>query len=347
MEFWSQVWSDKDHEFHEYKKRGVGRGHSNAGQRRRWTKHWYFEQDLLNVFQKTMSPTKFTSTFAGYTPEQIIWFFNKIKMNAMRPNETECHCRNKLLVWLDKLHNELGYQQIPIKCPIGVSTAVSHNNNIVKEILKSFQKKNVIRFPDANQREKMVKILKAKGVEMPDAVASMDGSHVKCRGKSKKERLSYKSKSTVACCNVSFIVERVFHTICAFNNDANARKHDITVLRESWFYEYLDEIMDGWIILADKGYLGVRQDGVKCIAAILRRNMKGRKAFSKEFWHKMSVARSEVERTFSHFFWNKFRQLGNWPGIKENTFIEFGANLTCCVILYNSIKVQFEQSPLI
>ena len=32
--------------------------------------------------------------------------------------------------------------------------------------------------------------------------------------------------------------------------------------------------MDGWVILADKVYLGAKKDGVKCIAAALRRNMK-------------------------------------------------------------------------
>ena len=181
---------------------------------------------------------------------------------------------------------------------------------------------------------------------MPHAIASMDGSHVKCRGRRIKERLSYKYKSSSACFNVLFIVERVMGTICAFNIDASSRKHDITVLRESWFYEYLDEIMDGWVILADKGYLGVRKDGIKCIAAVLRRNMKGRNAFPDEFWYDMSIARSESERIFSHFFWNKFRQLRDWPGISKNTFIEFGANLTCCVIMYNAIKIQFEHSPL-
>ena len=238
MQFWSEIWSEESFEFVEYKKGGVGKGHSITGQRRKWTKDWYFEQDLLNIFQKTMSETKFTSTFAGHTPEQINWFFNKIKHNAIRPKETECHCRNKLLVWLDKLHNEPGYQQISIKYHIGVSTAVSHINDIVKAILRSFQHENVVRFPDAKQRQKMVEILKAKGVQMPDAVASMDGSHVKCRGRKKKESLSHKYKCTTACFNVLFIVERVFGTVCAFNIDASARKHDITVLRESWFYKY-------------------------------------------------------------------------------------------------------------
>ena len=343
---WSELFSDDEHKFIHYKKRGVGRGRANSGQRRKWTKDWYFEQDLLTLYQQTMSMEKFVATFAGYKPKEIKWFFHKIKRNAIRPKETEWHCRNKLLMWLDKLHNELGYQQLSIKYHVGSSTVKLHITDILQAILKSFKNENVVTFPNKQQREQMVKILKAKGMEMPDAWASLDGSHVKCRGRRIKDRLSYKYKSTTACFNVLFIIERVFGTICAFNIDASSRKHDITVLRESWFYQYLDEIMDGWIILADKGYLGVRHDGIKSIAAVLRRNMKGRKAFSDKFWYKMSVARSEVERVFSHFFWNKFKQLGNWPGISKNTFIEFGANLTCCVILYNSVKIEFEHSPL-
>ena len=341
MEFWLDAFSDEAYTFCHYKKRGVGRGHANNGQRQEWTKDWYFERDLLSLFQQTMSNATFIATFAGYMPNEIKWFFDKIKANALRPKETAWHCRNKLLLWLDKLHNELSYQQLSVKYHVAPSTAKSHVTDILQAILKSFKHENVVKFPDKKQREQMVKILKSKGVDMPDAWASLDGSHVKCRGRKIKERLSYKYKSTTACFNVLFIIERVFGTVCAFNIDASARKHDITVLRESWFYQYLDEIMDGWIILADKGYLGVRKDGIKCIAAVLRRNMKGRKAFSDEFWYKM-----KVERVFSHFFWNKFRQLGDWPGISKDTFIEFGANLTCCVILYNSIKIEFEHSPL-
>jgi len=346
MDFWFDVLSDDEYEFCDFIKAGVGTGHSKSGQRRKWTKNYYFEQDLLNLFAQSMDEATFVSTFAGYKPDEITWFFNKIKHNAIRPKETECHCRNKFVLWLDKMHNVLSYTQIKAKYFIGIATAKSHITDILQAILKTFENENIIRFPNEMQRQQMVKILKAKGVECPDAWCSMDGSHVKCSGRRFKERLSHKYKSTSACFNVLFIVERVLGTVCAFNIDASARKHDITVLRESWFYHYLDEIMDGWVILADKGYIGVRKDGVKCVAAVLKRNMKGRKAFSDDFWYKMSVARAEVERIFSHFFWNKFRQLRTWSGKSKDTFIEFGANLTCCVILYNSIKIEFKHSPL-
>ena len=347
MDFWSTMFSDEEYEFCEYKSKGVGSGRSNNGQRRKWKKNYYFEQDLFILFQQTLDHQTFAATYAGYKPAEILWFFNKIKHNALRPKETEWHCRNKFLLWLDKMHNVLSYHQIRAKYYVGVATAKCHITDILQAILKSFKDENIVRFPNASQREKMVKILKARGVEMPDAWCSMDGSHVKCSGRRFKERLSHKYKNTSACFNVLFIVERVLGTICAFNIDASARKHDITVLRESWFYQYLDEIMDGWVILADKGYLGVRKDGLKCIAAVLRKNMKGRNAFSDQFWHRLSVARSESERIFSHFFWNKFKQLCNWSGKSKNTFIEFGANLTCCVILYNSVKFEFQQTPLI
>ncbi len=87
---------------------------------------------------------------------------------------------------------------------------------------------------------------------MSDALFSLDGSHTRCTGRNYTERLSFKYR-WLPCFNVLFIIERVFGTVCAFNIDPAASKHDITVLKESWFYQNLNEIMDGWMILADKG----------------------------------------------------------------------------------------------
>ena len=146
MEFWLDMFTDDEHVFCNYKRRGVGRGHCNSGQRRKWTKHWFFEQDLLASFQQSLSKAQFASTFAGYKPDEINWFFNKIKTNAIRPKETEWHCRNKLLMWLDKLHNELGYQQLSIKYHVGSSTVKLHITDILQAILKSFTNENSIIF---------------------------------------------------------------------------------------------------------------------------------------------------------------------------------------------------------
>ena len=98
MEFWSDlIWSD-DYTFCEFKKPGVGRGHSKTGVRKKWKKKLYFEQDLFKLYQRTLDRQTFLATFAGYEPKEIDWFFNKIKANAIRPKETEWHCRNKLLM---------------------------------------------------------------------------------------------------------------------------------------------------------------------------------------------------------------------------------------------------------
>ena len=179
MAFWSEITWDDDYDFCEYKTKGVGYGHSKSGQRKKWKKNHYFEQDLLTLFQQTLDEDTFAAKFAGYKPKEIIWFFNKIKKNAMRSRETENHCRNKFLLWLDKMHNVLSYQQIKEKYFIGITTAYRYINQILQAILKSFKNENVVRFPTQSQREKMVEILKAKGVEMLYAWCSMDGSHVK------------------------------------------------------------------------------------------------------------------------------------------------------------------------
>ena len=112
MDFWTIIFSDEDHHFCEFKTRSIGTGHSKTGKRRKWTKCHYFEQDLLSLFQTTLDSHTFAATFAGYAPAEIIWFFDKIKQIALRPRETEWHCRNKFLMWLDKMHNKLSYLQI-------------------------------------------------------------------------------------------------------------------------------------------------------------------------------------------------------------------------------------------
>ena len=333
------IWSDED-EFIKYKSRGVGKGHSKAGKRRTWRKNFYFEQDLLTLFATSLDEKAFTARFAGYQVREIQWFFQKIKKKALRPKETEIHCQNKLLLWLDKLHNCLTYQQIKAKYCIGMTTARNHINDILQAILNSFENENVVSFPNKKQRERMVKILKTKNVPVPDALFALDGSHTRCTGRHIRERIS-KKYNWLPCFNVTFIIERVLGTVCAFNLDSAASKHDITTLRESWFYQHLNELMNGWIILADKGYVGVQKDGINCIAAVLRKNMKARKHFSKGYWHQVNVARSDVERTFGDFFHNKFTQLGQWPGKSNSTFTEFSANVICCIILYNTIKTNF------
>ena len=72
--------------------------------------------------------------------------------------------------------------------------------------------------------------------------------------------------------------------------------------------------------------------------------MKAKNQFSKVYWKKLNVARSDVERIFGDFFYNKFKQLGKWTGKSKATFIEFSANVICCIILYNAIKLNFRQT---
>ena len=129
------------------------------------------------------------------------------------------------------------------------------------------------------------------------------------------------------------MIERVFGTVCAFNLDPSGKKHDVNVLRESFFYQHLDEIQQGWLVLADKGYTNE-----KVIVAAVKKNDRRRKQFSKTFWKQLNTARSESERVFAHFFANKFPLLGHWKGKAEDTFEDWALNVTCCIILYNWLK---------
>ena len=38
----------------------------------------------------------------------------------------------------------------------------------------------------------------------------------------------------------------------------------------------LKKIIKGWVILADKGYVGVKTDGINCIAPVMKKGMKER-----------------------------------------------------------------------
>lgn len=333
---WLDTLLDDDDEFIAYKKIGVGTGHSKSGSRESWTKKYFFEQDLMEKYERELKEREFKSTFAGYSARELRWFFETIKDELVRPKETEWHARNKLLLWLDKLHNSLSGQQMRNKYKIGQKTAYSHVEDVLQSIIASYENSDVVRFPNKKEREEMKSILKRKGAELPEVLFALDGSHARCTGRNIKERLSFKYR-WLPCFNVLFVTERVLNTVCAFSIDPQAKKHDITVLREAWFYKHLDDIMDGDIILADKGYVGCQSE-VESIAAVLKLNMPGRKHFTKQYWRSFNVARSECERVFGDFFHNKFSQLGHWPGKSKQTFMDFSTNITCCIILYNSIK---------
>ena len=320
-----------------FKKKGPGTGHSKHGCRKKWKKKLYFEQDLLSLFQKNLNETTFKARFAGYTPLEIEKFFETIKLKAIKSRESFWHSRNKLLLWLDKLHNCLSLHEISEKYCIGTATGVRYVEDVLKAIIHSYKNKNVITFPPKNQRIEMVKILKKKKVSMPDAIFSLDGSHLRCTGRHITERLSHKYH-WLPCFNALFVIERVFGTVCAVNLDPQARKHDVTVLREAWFYNNIEEIMGEWIILADKGYQGVQHE-TSSMAVVLKRNQKNRNKYSKRFWKEINSARADSERIFSHFFYNKFTQLGNWKGKSKQTFEDWALNVICCVILYNVLKI--------
>ena len=324
-----------------YRKKGVGTGHSKNGPRRRWKKKYYFERNLLAKFQSELQDAEFRSRFAGYSPRELTWFFETIKDELIRPRETRCHAMNKLLLWLDKLHNCLSGLQMKQQYQIGIKTAYSHVQDVLNAVMRAYENKNVIRFPTITEREQMVHILKTKRVPMPDALFSLDGSHARCTGRHIRERLSFKYR-WLPCFNVLFVTERVLSTICAFSIDPSSAKHDITVLREAPFFQKLNEEMDGWVIMADRGYVGINKPhlgGSSCIAPIAKKNMETvRPLYSKKYWKQMNIARGECERVFGQFFHNQFTQLGKWPGKSQDTFTDFSSNVVACIILYNLIK---------
>ena len=279
---------------------------------------------------------EFQNKFAGISHEDIKLFWNSIEKHVIKPKETHLHARNKLLLWLDKLHNDLSWKQIKSIYKIGSATAVTYTHDIMNGIINSYKNKNIITFPNEIQRNKMVEINVRRNVALPHCLFTLDGKHALCTGRNRRERRSFKYK-WLPCFNAMFVIERVFGTVCAFNLDAAASKHDLTILKESAFYQNIDETLDGWIVMADKGYVGINNDNV---AAAMKKNDSRRKTYSKNFWKMFNGARSDSERVFAHFFYNKFTQLSHWPGKGKHAFIDWAINVTCCIILYNKLKLK-------
>ena len=256
--------------------------------------------------------------------------------NVIRLKETEIHARIKSLLWLDKMHNDLKWIDCKDKYNISTSCAIIYVQDVLKGIMKTFKNENIVTFPSEKQKLKMVSLNKMRNKDMPQASFTMDGKHAKCLGKHISERLSYKFKFKVPCFNVLFLIERTFGTICAFNLDCSTKKHDITVLRESLWFQNIEKLAHGWIILADKGYIGTE---IRNIAATLKDD-HSKNIYPDSFWKIFNVARSDSERVFAHFFANKFCQLGNWNGKGNKTFDDWALNVTCCIIVYNILKLK-------
>lgn len=330
---WNELWDDENVCL-PYKMPGVGSGHTKSGKRRKWKKRHRFELDHLKLEKDILVDDTFQSKFAGCTVDDIQYIWNKIKKHVVLPRETEVHARNELMMWLDKLHNDLSWVQISVIYQIGISTAIKYSHDLLKGMIQAYQGSDIISFPAETEMMQMVKVNQQRGKRMPHALYSLDGKHAKCRGLHFKHRKSKKYKCKIPCFNVLFVVERTFGSICAFNLDESSRKNDIRVLRESHWFQNLQELTDGWIIMADKGYVGIKAPN---IAFTLKANMK-REKWSPQFWHELTQARADSERVFAHFFVNKFKQLANWPGKGKKAFKDWALNVTCGIIVYNELK---------
>ena len=141
--------------------------------------------------------------------------------------------------------------------------------------------------------------------------------------------------------NIKILINE-FYTLLLYQ----AKKHDITILRESTFFQTIDHELGAWIVLADKGYVGIETE---LIAPALKDSSKKRKKFNETvnhhqtFWKAFNDARNDSERQFAQFFYNRFKILGNWPGRSKDTFNEWARCVVCCIILFNSSRLRNQQ----
>ena len=175
-----------------FSKKGVGRGHTKDGSKKTWRKKYYFERDLLTLKEKQLGTKEFKSHFGGTSVEDIKSFWSVIKKNCVKVKETEIHAQNKLLLWLDKLHNSLSWKSIKSEYKIGTATARGYINEILDGIINTFKNTNIITFPNEEQRYEMVQMLNKKNALMPNCLFTLDGKHALCTGRNKRERRSFK-----------------------------------------------------------------------------------------------------------------------------------------------------------
>ena len=314
-----EFWNDTQPPI-KFKKSGVGSGHCYSGTRREYTQRNYFEQDLLEKELLELGPTQFASKHGGFTKTDILYIWSKIRDDVMRPLETEVHGRNKILVWMDKLHNKLTWKQISRNYHISESNAIIFMDDLTEGIIEAYKDSNIISFPSKEEQQEMNKLLAMANKPMPNCSLNLDGKHARCKGLRKFERLSAKFNFHQACFNVLFVTERVFGTVCCLTLDKSAHKADIRVLRESTWFQELEQLTHGGIIMADKGYVGIESS---CIAAQQKKGMKMRSKFPSSFWSEMSKARSTCERVFSHIFVNKWPQLSMFFASEDKLFHDY------------------------
>ena len=289
-----------------FKAKGVGSGHCNSGNRKGCTHNDYFEQDLLEKELQELGETEFASKHGGFAKSDILYIWDKIKDKVRRPLETDVHARNKILVWMDKLHHKLTWKQISRQYHISEANAIIFMDDLTGGIIEAYKNSNIISYPSEQEQQQMIQLLQKAGKPMPDCLFNLDGKHARCKGLTKFERLSAKFNFHQACFNVLFVTERVFGTVCSLSLDKSVHKADISILRESTWFQDLQQLTHGGIIMADKGYVGI---GSSCIAVQQKKGSKKRKLFPSAFWSELSKARSTCERIFSHVFVNKWPQL--------------------------------------
>ena len=154
---------DLDEKFIDYKKRGVGKGRTKSGKRKSWKKNDYFEHDLLTLNLDKLGEKEFSNKYAGCSHDDVLYLWSNIRSEVIRPKETEFHARNKLLMWLDKLHNNLSWKKLHRDYKIGISTSIEYVDDLCSGFLKAYEGSSIISFPTESQRLKMVKLNKQKG----------------------------------------------------------------------------------------------------------------------------------------------------------------------------------------
>ena len=60
-----------DDDFCEYKKKGIGTGHAKSGQRKKWSKNYFFEQVLFVKNVIKLGKAGFKNKFAGCSPNDV------------------------------------------------------------------------------------------------------------------------------------------------------------------------------------------------------------------------------------------------------------------------------------
>lgn len=291
----------------------------------------------LHVKERLDCSRKWTNKYGCYTPEDIKAFHLKIFKNFKKPKDDFIKSRNKLLLFINFLHTKGNLSQLTYLWPCGLSALKIYIIDVIAAILFTYHDvSDIIFVPNHEIQHLMSDILLIANKDINQAVFHLDNTHKLCLGQKDKDKRSWKFHWKAAWSHL-FVMDRIFGIVVACNIGNPARKHDLTILKESNFgINFKDLMGDLKYCLADSAYLYFNE---KQFAPLPKRSTITYKLLDKDFRKQHKLCRVKIENFFALFFINQNIRLTEWPFIRETSVELLNCVMICAIILWNQVKL--------